>query len=87
MHRIGLKEFIQACPCRRRGWLTRARSSPEEADEYEQLMKEASLSSIWLIAPTTPEERIAAIAARGSGFPLLYFREGVTGIRQDVFKP
>ena len=57
---------------------------PEEADEYETLMRDAGLCSIWLVAPTTPEERIAAITARGNGFIYYISREGVTGMQQNV---
>jgi len=57
---------------------------PEEADEYEALMNEAGLCSIWLVAPTTPPDRIAAITARGSGFIYYISREGVTGMQQTV---
>ena len=39
---------------------------PEEADDYERLMAEAGLCPIWLVAPTTPDERIARIADRKS---------------------
>ena len=84
MHRTGRKEFIQSAAAAGVDGLLALDLPPEEADEYEQLMKEASLCSIWLIAPTTPEERIAAIAARGSGFIYYISREGVTGMRQDI---
>ena len=57
---------------------------PEEADEYETHMRDAGLCSIWLVAPTTPEERIAAITARGNGFIYYISREGVTGMQQNV---
>ena len=84
LHRRGLKEFIEAAAAAGVDGLLALDLPPEEADEYEQLMKEADLCSIWLIAPTTPEERIAAIAARGSGFIYYISREGVTGMRQDI---
>jgi tryptophan synthase alpha chain len=57
---------------------------PEEADEYQDLMKQAGLASIWLIAPTTPEGRIRSIALRGTGFIYYVSREGVTGMREDI---
>ena len=84
MHRRGLKEFIQAARAAGVDGLLALDLPPEEADEYEQLMKDAGLCSIWLIAPTTPEERIAEIVTRGSGFIYYISREGVTGMRQDV---
>ena len=39
---------------------------------------------IRLIAPTTPEERIAAIAAAARGFIYYVSREGVTGARDSI---
>jgi tryptophan synthase alpha chain len=32
---------------------------PEESDNYESLMKQAGLCHIYLVAPTTPEDRMA----------------------------
>ena len=57
---------------------------PEEADEYEAMMNAAGLCSIWLVAPTTPPDRITAITSRGSGFIYYISREGVTGMQQTV---
>jgi tryptophan synthase alpha chain len=57
---------------------------PEESDNYEQLMAEAELCNIYLIAPTTPEERIALIAPRARGFIYYVSREGVTGMQAKV---
>lgn len=84
IHRRGLREFIQAAADAGVDGLLALDLPPEEADEYEKLMQAAALCSIWLIAPTTPEDRIAAITARGSGFIYYISREGVTGMRQDV---
>jgi tryptophan synthase alpha chain len=36
------------------------------------------------VAPTTPEDRIALIVKRGSGFVYYVSREGVTGMQQTV---
>ena len=47
-------------------------------------MKDAGLCSIWLVAPTSPEERISAIVKRGSGFIYYISREGVTGMQQSM---
>jgi len=37
-----------------------------------------------LVAPTTPEDRMAAIVRRGSGFIYYISREGVTGMQKHV---
>jgi len=57
---------------------------PEESDGYEALMREAGLCNIYLVAPTTPEERIALIVKRGAGFIYYVSREGVTGMQTKV---
>jgi tryptophan synthase alpha chain len=42
------------------------------------------LAFVRLVAPTTPEERMAEIARHGSGFVYLISRLGVTGARADL---
>ena len=54
---------------------------PEESDNYESLMKKSGLCHIYLVAPTTPEERMEFIVRRGSGFIYYISREGVTGMQ------
>jgi tryptophan synthase alpha chain len=49
---------------------------PEEAEELDG---GGTLSRIRLVAPTTPPERVARIAARAAGFLYLVSRTGVTG--------
>jgi tryptophan synthase alpha chain len=57
---------------------------PEEQDANDELQAATDLRLIRLIAPTTPEERIARIAARAGGFIYYVSREGVTGERSDI---
>ena len=57
---------------------------PEEGDNYETLMKEAGLCNIYLVAPTTPLDRIEFIVKRASGFVYYVSREGVTGMQTRV---
>ena len=57
---------------------------PEESDNYETLMRKAGLCHIYLVAPTTPEDRIELIVKRGSGFIYYISREGVTGMQKQV---
>ncbi len=57
---------------------------PEESGNYEALMREAGLCNIYLIAPTTPEDRIELIAKRAAGFIYYVSREGVTGMQEKV---
>jgi tryptophan synthase alpha chain len=84
LHRVGVREFIQAAAKAGVDGLLTLDLPPEESDDYEQLMREAGLCAIWLVAPTTPEERVAKIVRRATGFIYYVSREGVTGMQQTV---
>ena len=58
---------------------------PDEADRNEELKRRPDgLKMIRLIAPTTPPDRIARIAAAAEGFIYFVSREGVTGEQKSV---
>ena len=57
---------------------------PEEAREYRQLLTRHGIATIFLVAPTSSEERIARITAMAAGFVYYVSRTGVTGERADV---
>lgn len=84
LHRRGVKDFIADAARAGVDGLLVLDLPPEEADSYETLMREAGLCAIWLVAPTTPEERIARIVRRASGFIYYVSREGVTGMQERV---
>ncbi|MBI3608507.1 MAG: tryptophan synthase subunit alpha [Nitrospirae bacterium] len=52
---------------------------PEEADTLAGATRAAGVHLIFLVAPTTPPARIAAIAARASGFLYYVSLTGITG--------
>ena len=52
--------------------------------EREAWFAEGPLAFIRLVAPTTPESRMAEVARTGSGFVYLISRLGVTGERQQL---
>ncbi len=56
----------------------------EESQEYREVMEKYELNTIFLMAPTTIEERIKMIAQYSSGFIYYVSRAGVTGERSDV---
>ena len=56
----------------------------EEAGEYLRAMKEHDLSSVFLAAPTSPDERLRRIAAASQGFVYAVSRTGVTGQRKQL---
>jgi tryptophan synthase alpha chain len=52
---------------------------PEEVDGINAELQRVGMDNIFLVAPTTPDDRIARIAARASGFVYYVSLKGVTG--------
>jgi tryptophan synthase alpha chain len=84
IHKVGLERFIKNAARAGVDGLLVLDLPPEESDNYEALMNKAGLCHIYLVAPTTPEDRIELIVKRGSGFVYYVSREGVTGMQQQV---
>jgi tryptophan synthase alpha chain len=62
----------------------------EECDEIEQACEAHGIALVPLVAPTTPDERLAAIGARARGFIYTVSVVGTTGERasaQDAYRP
>lgn len=57
---------------------------PEEAGEVAAACRAHGVETVFIIAPTTPDERIATIAEATTGFIYYVSREGVTGVRDQV---
>ena len=84
VHRYGIDAFIQAAAQAGVDGMLVLDLPPEEAEGYETRMRAAGLCVVYLVAPTTPEDRIRLIVQRGSGFVYYVSREGVTGMQQTV---
>src|ERR1017187_1618331 len=84
IHKVGLEKFIADAAHAGVDGLLVLDLPPEESDNYEALMRQAGLCNIYLVAPTTPEERIELIVKRGTGFIYYVSREGVTGMQTKV---
>jgi len=56
----------------------------EEAGEYLQVMRENDLSPVFLAAPTSPDERLKAIAENSRGFVYAISRVGITGTQAEL---
>src|SRR5664280_3745118 len=84
IHRRGLERFIQEAAKAGVDGLLVLDLPPEEGDGYEALMRQAGLCNIYLVAPTTPEDRMEMIVKRGAGFIYYVSREGVTGMQTSV---
>ncbi len=57
---------------------------PEESGTYRSIAGSAGLSTIFLVAPTTPDERVVRIGRMSTGFVYGVSTLGVTGIRDGV---
>lgn len=84
IHRQGLERFIRDAAAAGVDGLLALDLPPEESGRYESLMREAGLCHIYLVAPTTPDDRIELIVKRGAGFIYYISREGVTGMQSKV---
>jgi tryptophan synthase alpha chain len=84
IHKYGLERFIQDAAGAGVDGLLVLDLPPEESDDYEVLMRKSGLCNIYLVAPTTPEDRIEFIVKRGAGFIYYVSREGVTGMQAKV---
>jgi tryptophan synthase alpha chain len=84
IHKVGLERFIKLAAKAGVDGLLALDLPPEESDNYESLMRRAGLCHIYLVAPTTPEDRMELIVKRGAGFIYYISREGVTGMQTSV---
>ncbi|NLC59376.1 MAG: tryptophan synthase subunit alpha [Armatimonadetes bacterium] len=57
---------------------------PEEADEWLTHARRHGLDTIFLLAPTSTDERIARVAEKASGFVYCVSRTGVTGAQATL---
>lgn len=57
---------------------------PEEAGELESAVRRAGLRLVYLLAPTSTDERIQLVAEHGSGFIYCVSVTGVTGARTSM---
>ena len=58
--------------------------TPEEGGEFQAELRACELDMIFLVAPTSTDERLARVAEHASGFIYAVSRAGVTGARENV---
>ena len=81
---FGLEEFCSACARSGIGGLIIPDLQPDEGSELEAITQRYSLDLIYLLAPTSAEERIKLVADRARGFIYLVSVTGVTGARENL---
>lgn len=57
---------------------------PEEAGEFIDQMRRSEIDTVFLVAPTSTDERIKLVAQASRGFIYAVSRAGVTGVRQSL---
>ena len=57
---------------------------PEEAADVQAACAKEGVKTVFIVAPTTPEARLAIIGKAATGFIYYVSREGVTGVRDSV---
>ncbi len=58
--------------------------TPEESAEWQHHAQVNQLATIYLLAPTSTDDRVSSVCKICSGFVYCVSRTGVTGARQDV---
>lgn len=80
----GLEPFCRSCVNAGIDGLIVPDLPPEEGAELEEITRENGLDLVYLLAPTSTEERITAVAERSEGFIYLVSLTGVTGARDTL---
>lgn len=77
--RMGMESFCAAAKAAGADGVLLTDMIVEEATEYLAAMKQNGLAPVFLAAPTSPDERLKAIAQHTEGFLYAISRTGITG--------
>ncbi|MBX3015810.1 MAG: tryptophan synthase subunit alpha [Caldilineaceae bacterium] len=80
----GIERFIQDASAAGIDGLIIPDLPPEEGEEVTLACRKAQLGMIYLLAPTSTEERIKLVARQASGFIYLVSVTGITGARREL---
>ena len=81
---FGLKRLAQALKHAGLDGVLVTDLTPEESGEFEAALRGVELDMIFLVAPTSTDERLRLVAQHASGFVYAVSRAGVTGTRESV---
>ena len=79
IERMGYAEFANAAGAAGVDGVITVDLPPEEVESFDQELKQHGIENIFLLAPTTSEERIKRITAIAGGFLYYVSLKGVTG--------
>jgi tryptophan synthase alpha chain len=80
----GESDFCQACAAVGVDGFIVPDLPPEEGADLEVACRDHGLALVYLLAPTSPQERVQLIAERSQGFIYLVSTTGITGPRAKV---
>jgi tryptophan synthase alpha chain len=78
---MGYQMFAQAAASAGVDGVITVDAPPEEAEEFSRVLRDNSIDPIFLLAPTSGDERLRLITAAASGFVYYVSLRGVTGAR------
>jgi tryptophan synthase alpha chain len=81
---MGIERFAAAAATAGADGVLATDLTPEESEEYRQILRTHGLDTIFLAAPTSTDERLAKIAGCSTGFLYLISRTGVTGAKDAL---
>ncbi|WP_456472645.1 tryptophan synthase subunit alpha [Methanocaldococcus sp.] len=84
--KMGEEEFVKRCKDSNVDGIIIPDLPIEEAENLYKLCKKYGINLIFLIAPTTPDERIKKIVEKASGFIYVVSTTGITGEREKIAK-
>ena len=84
IYQYGLEKFCHDCVASGIDGLIIPELPPEEGDELGKLASKSGVDMIYLLAPTSNEERIKLVAGKSRGFIYLVSIAGVTGARTEL---
>ena len=84
LFRYGVERFVQDALASGIDGIIVPDLPPEEGEELEAACRVVGLAMIYLLAPTSTEARIQAVAQHASGFIYLVSVTGITGARSEL---
>ena len=82
--RFGIDKFCQSCHKSGIDGLIIPDLPPEEAGELDSLAQRNQIDIIYLLSPSSPDERVELVAQKSRGFIYLISLTGTTGIRENL---
>jgi tryptophan synthase alpha chain len=84
VYQIGYENFARRCAEAGVDGVIISDLPPEAGSEWSEAAKKYGVGTIFLIAPTSDDERVEAVASATTGFIYAVARMGVTGAKSDV---